>query len=83
MSEHAETFHANKGCKMAIFFFVPVSSFSKKEIKGAIFKRYLHENVSFHTPAFYIPYFITLSWLKAVDVIFSHIKKYVSLHRRI
>ena len=57
MREHAETFHANMGCKMAHFY----ASFPvfKKEIKGAIFKRYLHENMSFHTPTFYIPYFHT------------------------
>ena len=29
MLKHAETFHANKGCDMAIVFFIPISLFSK------------------------------------------------------
>ena len=33
MREHAETFHANKGCKMAIVFFIPISPFSKKKFR--------------------------------------------------
>ena len=33
MREHAETFHANKGCKMAIAFFIPISPFSKKKFR--------------------------------------------------
>ena len=33
MREHAETFHANKGCKMAIVFFIPISRFSKKKFR--------------------------------------------------
>ena len=33
MREHAETFHANMGCKMAIFIFIPVSPFSKQKLK--------------------------------------------------
>ena len=33
MRKHAETFHANKGCKMTIVFFIPVSRFSKKKKK--------------------------------------------------
>ena len=33
MRKHAEMFHANKGCKMAIVFFIPVSRFSKKKKK--------------------------------------------------
>ena len=33
MREHAETFHANKGCKMGIVFFIPISPFSKKKFR--------------------------------------------------
>ena len=33
MREHAETFHANTGCKMAIAFFIPISPFSKKKFR--------------------------------------------------
>ena len=33
LREHAETFHANKGCKMAIVFFIPISTFSKKKFR--------------------------------------------------
>ena len=64
MREHAETFHANKGCKMAIDFFIPISPFSKKNFRVQYFKRYLNENVALYTPAFYIPYFHTsLHWI--------------------
>ena len=31
MREHAETLHANTGCKIATAFFVPISLFSKKK----------------------------------------------------
>ena len=33
MRKHAETFHANKGYKMVIVFFIPVSLFSKKKFR--------------------------------------------------
>ena len=33
MRKHAETFHANKGYKMAIVFFIPVSLFSKNKFR--------------------------------------------------
>ena len=36
MREHGERFHANKGCKMAIVFFIPVSLFSKKKFRVQI-----------------------------------------------
>ena len=36
--KHAEMFHANKGCKMAIVFFIPVSRFSKKKNLGCNFQ---------------------------------------------
>ena len=29
MRKHAETFDANKGCKLVIVFFIPISLFSK------------------------------------------------------
>ena len=33
MRKHAETFHANKGCKMAIVCFIPVLPFSKRKFR--------------------------------------------------
>ena len=54
MRKHAETFHANKGYKLAIVFFYTNFTVFKIEIKGTIFKRYLHENEVLHTPTFYI-----------------------------
>ena len=85
MREHAETFHANMGCKMAIFIFIPVSPFSKKKLKVQFSTLFARKCVLSHSYILYsiLSYFITLSWLKAVDVILSHIKKCVSLHRRI
>ena len=44
MLKHAETFHANKGCNLAIVFFIPFRRFQNRNL-GSIFRRYLHENV--------------------------------------
>ena len=53
MRKYAETFHANKGCSLALVFYTSFPVF-KIEIQGTIFKRYLYENVALHTPIFYI-----------------------------
>lgn len=51
MREHAETFHANKGCKLAIVVFIPTSPL-QNEISGTFFKGYLHEDEALYTPIF-------------------------------
>ena len=56
--KHAKTFRAIKGYKMANIFYTSFTIF-KKEIQGAVSKRYLHEYVALQTPTFYIPYFQT------------------------
>ena len=47
MCTHAETFHANKGWKLAIVFFIPILSFSKYKFR-------VQENEASHTPTFYM-----------------------------
>ena len=37
MRKHAETFHANKDCKLAIVFFIPILLFSKNTNIGCNF----------------------------------------------
>ena len=32
MRKHAETFHANKGCKLTIFFFIPFRCFQNRNL---------------------------------------------------
>ena len=53
MRKHAGTFHANRGCNLAIVFCTNFAVF-KIEILCAIFKRNLHENVVLQTPTFYM-----------------------------
>ena len=88
MRKHAETFHANKGCKMTIVFFIPVSRFSKKKKKQlrcnfqTLFAR-KRGPAHFYILYSILSYFITSSWLKAPNVFFPHINKCISLQRRI
>ena len=54
MRKHAETFHTNKGCKLAIVIFIPTLPFFKIETCGTPFKRYLHKSRALHTATFYM-----------------------------
>ena len=53
MRKHAETFHTNKGCKLAIVFLNQFRSFQNRNL-GCNFQTLLHENEALHTPTFYM-----------------------------
>ena len=55
MCKHAETFHTNKGNKLATVIFTPISPFARLLVtSGTLIKRYLQENEALHIPIFYI-----------------------------
>ena len=54
MQKHAEMFYANKGYRLAIFFFNTNFSVFKIEVCGTLFKRCLDENEALHTPISYM-----------------------------
>ena len=54
MQKHVEMFYANKGYRLAIFFFNTNFSVFKIEVCGTLFKRCLDENEALHTPISYM-----------------------------